>query len=1235
MPDEVVRSVVQFEAETEEAESGLTQLLAAIKRIETAVGSLDTTWKSAIQTVGDTSSIRVHGLDKLQRGLTGVRTEIKGMREDFRSGEASMRVVAETAETAASQVGALEMTLDSLRARQRALVLSQQELRETSLAPLFNEADVAGQQVQETFQLTVGSLEELNQAALKTWESFSGLGGGGSKQQAAPYSMTAAQQESVSFFEEVMKGERSVQGTAEALLYLRGAMTVYSTALGQSSDEVRAAAGAASQYAGNLAELGQVQRGITATEAQLASVRASSTRSLETQAGALQESIQALRELPAAIREAMGAAGGETGQAEAVQKATQAAKAGAAAVETQAQAQQAQAQAQAQSTQQTLAGAQAQAQVARATQQATTQAGQQTQATQGQVAQLQALQQALQAIATQQQAAGAGGVGALGGGGAGAGGAATPQPSPGLLAGIGRQLQTHLRWMARYIILWKGLQLIQNIAKQWFEVNVELDRSLALLETSIGDNVRVLREYRDAMFEAAAAGRALPTEMAGAAVMTGRIYEPAQAEEMMTRAAELAFVSGDDPTEVMGTLIVMQRQLGIEGDDLTGVMDALAGSLRNTHLTYADMVPMLERAVTYSHRFNMTIEETIGLQAGVAAATGATTGQLDGMMRGLVRAYDPMSEANAALRNMGIVAVQVAEDGEKIHMPFIAIFEEVAKAIGDDEQAIEELSEAFFRTGSVHRTTFETAIRNTDVLTQSYRDAVNASGEFDKSVERMGDTWAGAMASMSTGWQTFLASLRLDEATFEQIERLGNAFGEAGERVTEARDLHEDFMDTGGVVGAAYRQVAGILSIVPLVGEMAQWSLAQDLSRAGIQPSPRGRDEVGAGDLYDYPRPLAPAAAAGAAAAGLPSAISVKTAMLELPEGASFEDIVTSYNEMTERWIGAMRDQTGAAYRTTRDQVMSSRELALVWDENAGEMRVLNAFMPALQEAIKENTAALKSPNLRFTQFDPVKYAIPLQRLLGYYERVASGLGFNEEPQAQVLWGPDDSILTLSSTNIALQMVMHALTEAVQENTEAMNEGMWNIPEGVTALVPITSLFYQNLEKPGAGGLKDADIAALVAQILASSQAQAPMAGGAFGGGGAGGGLAVPPGAYDYYVPGRSPYTPLNEAGGDLTRSATILTRAGYALGQAANRVGYRGYQGGEDYDFYLPPIPKLGRGGIVTQPTVAMIGDKGPEAVVPLGGAMAGQEATFHITLMMNERVLAEVTRRAVAEVL
>src|SRR3990167_4073897 len=54
--------------------------------------------------------------------------------------------------------------------------------------------------------------------------------------------------------------------------------------------------------------------------------------------------------------------------------------------------------------------------------------------------------------------------------------------------------------------------------------------------------------------------------------------------------------------------------------------------------------------------------------------------------------------------------------------------------------------------------------------------------------------------------------------------------------------------------------------------------------------------------------------------------------------------------------------------------------------------------------------------------------------------------------------------------------------------------------------------------------------------------------------------------------------------------------------------------------------VPKLAEGGIVNRPTLALIGEKGPEAVVPLSGGGAGQS----IILQLDGEVLAQWFHKA-----
>jgi len=58
---------------------------------------------------------------------------------------------------------------------------------------------------------------------------------------------------------------------------------------------------------------------------------------------------------------------------------------------------------------------------------------------------------------------------------------------------------------------------------------------------------------------------------------------------------------------------------------------------------------------------------------------------------------------------------------------------------------------------------------------------------------------------------------------------------------------------------------------------------------------------------------------------------------------------------------------------------------------------------------------------------------------------------------------------------------------------------------------------------------------------------------------------------------------------------------------------------GGSSIGFSLAPIPRLAEGGIVTSPTIAMIGESGPEAVVPLSRGGAGMGAMGGVTITGN----------------
>ena len=89
-----------------------------------------------------------------------------------------------------------------------------------------------------------------------------------------------------------------------------------------------------------------------------------------------------------------------------------------------------------------------------------------------------------------------------------------------------------------------------------------------------------------------------------------------------------------------------------------------------------------------------------------------------------------------------------------------------------------------------------------------------------------------------------------------------------------------------------------------------------------------------------------------------------------------------------------------------------------------------------------------------------------------------------------------------------------------------------------------------------------------------------------------------------------------------IGRANAMIASINSAAQAAASKVGLSAPQ--------IPSIPMLADGGIVTKPTLAIIGEAGPEAVVPLSkmGSMGGGMDTMRISIL--EGATVNVTNEA-----
>jgi hypothetical protein len=100
-----------------------------------------------------------------------------------------------------------------------------------------------------------------------------------------------------------------------------------------------------------------------------------------------------------------------------------------------------------------------------------------------------------------------------------------------------------------------------------------------------------------------------------------------------------------------------------------------------------------------------------------------------------------------------------------------------------------------------------------------------------------------------------------------------------------------------------------------------------------------------------------------------------------------------------------------------------------------------------------------------------------------------------------------------------------------------------------------------------------------------------------------------------------------------------VISLANMAI-RALNNIHVKlpSFLGGMEFGINLPTIPMLAEGGIVTKPTLAMIGEAGAEAVIPLNkaGIGGGMNVTIHVAgSIVQEKDLAVTVRDNIAQLM
>jgi len=606
-----------------------------------------------------------------------------------------------------------------------------------------------------------------------------------------------------------------------------------------------------------------------------------------------------------------------------------------------------------------------------------------------------------------------------------------------MLAG---RFMRHLVWIGHGLLIWAAINTVSDAIRNWWQAQIDLNNALVEFEIRTQASDAQLDSFRQNILSVSAATAIAPGKIAAVAP-----YAPDEAA--LRYAAELNRVAGGDLQNQMQWLVAQQRQFGVAGEDTIRVLNALAAGYRLTTIPMDQYVTMLRDAAPLAQEFGLSMEEIYTLFGAMQSVTAAEGRELDYLSRNLSRLYDP-----SVAKQLGVQTTAVLPDLSIARKDMLTIMDELNEKIKSGRLSFEQLAEVMGATGRRQRQLLQAVVMGWDDVRGSMNAAMSEGGNFAEMLDtKMGSTqvkidevkqaWDALMIVMG---DTGLVTKALDavanglNAWVGILERIDDLWVKIGLKAIEgevwAQALFRIFLGTNALLGD---------TITPQAG-----------ATAGL-----GGGTIG--------RTFGARAIGGVwAGTGQPQELGRWPAMYNVPEGVSFAQVKASMDQWTEAFKAL-----GPQFQLW---VQQHQESALIYDENTKTIRQITGFLPALQRAISENTQTLKEQQLnvglRTVDMNLDQSGGALRQWIQYYTEYLNRLGMPQEARPQLLVGLDDTFLRIWASNEALMLALRALTEATEDQTDALT-GMWNVPEGATMWVPIQSLFYSRQRDTGGGGL--------------------------------------------------------------------------------------------------------------------------------------------------------------------
>ncbi len=329
------------------------------------------------------------------------------------------------------------------------------------------------------------------------------------------------------------------------------------------------------------------------------------------------------------------------------------------------------------------------------------------------------------------------------------------------------QWQRHLTWITQGIVLWEAIGAIRNTVREWYEVQMTLDRELAMFNIAMKDGNANATEYLDTITRIATTMNVPLTEVAPAATVAYRTGT----EDLLPYAAGISRISGADMSDTLREIIALHKQFPDER--IVDLMDAYVTAWQDSTLGASEFFGMLERARGFSSTFNMDFQTTVDLIAQAAAISGESGGVVERFVSkfaGLYEAGNPLREMFEEM--VGYSTVQYTAGGQAVNRPLDQLIADMQRLSDAQQQLLSE--QIPNELGQPYRDWFQPIV-------DGFHSSTTEAGAFGRAMDGISESSTDAIASIKTEWQAFLKAL----GDTGPIEKAARALTDLLERARE------------------------------------------------------------------------------------------------------------------------------------------------------------------------------------------------------------------------------------------------------------------------------------------------------------------------------------------------------------------------------------------------------------------------------------------------------------------